>query len=109
VLDDTIAVTNHLRDRFGQDRIYLLGQSWGTTLGVLAVQRYPELYTAFIGTGQMVSQLATDTIFYDDTLEWARATGDDDLVADLVAIGPPPYAHARLRDRAVQRTRGLSL
>lgn len=90
-VDDTIEVTNHLRDRFGQDRIYLLGQSWGSTLGVLAVQQHPELYTAFIGTGQMVSQLETDTIFYDDALEWARATGDNSLVDDLVAIGPPPY------------------
>jgi len=88
---DTVTVTNHLRDRFGQDRIYLLGQSWGSTLGVLAVQRHPELYHAFIGTGQMVSQLATDTIFYDDTLAWARANGNRGLVDDLLAIGPPPY------------------
>jgi proline iminopeptidase len=91
VVADTIAVTNHLRDRFGQDRIYVLGQSWGSTLGVLAVQQHPELYTAFIGTGQMVSQLATDTIFYDDTLAWARETGRSGLADDLVAIGPPPY------------------
>ncbi len=76
---DTIAVTNYLRDRFGQDDIYLLGQSWGTTLGVLAVQEQPELYRAFIGTGQMVSQRATDRIFYEDTLAWAARTGRDDL------------------------------
>ncbi len=91
VVDDTIAVTNHLRDRFGKDRIHLFGQSWGSTLGVLAVQQHPELFAAFIGTGQMVSQLATDTIFYEDTLAWARSTGNAGLVDDLVAIGPPPY------------------
>ncbi len=90
-VDDTITVTEQLRERFGQDRIYLLGQSWGSTLGVLAVQQRPELYTAFIGTGQMVSQLATDTIFYEDTLAWAEATGDRGLAAELIAIGPPPY------------------
>jgi pimeloyl-ACP methyl ester carboxylesterase len=88
---DTIEVTNYLRNRFGQERIYLLGQSWGSTLGVLAVQQQPELYSAFIGTGQMVSQLATDTIFYNDTLAWARANGDTDLEGELVEIGPPPY------------------
>ncbi len=90
-LDDTIAVTDYLRDRFGQDRIYVLGQSWGSTLGVLAVQEHPERYEAFIGTGQMVSQLATDTIFYDDTLEWARSNGNASLESELTAIGPPPY------------------
>lgn len=88
---DTIAVTEHLRTRFSQDRIYLLGQSWGSTLGVLAVQERPELYRAFIGTGQMVSQLATDTIFYEDTLAWADAHGQDALAAELRRIGPPPY------------------
>lgn len=90
-VDDALAVTNHLRDRFDQDRIYLAGQSWGSLLGVLAIQEQPELYQAFIGVGQMVSPLDTDQIFYKDTLEWARARGDDELVDELVANGPPPY------------------
>ncbi|MEI2786213.1 MAG: alpha/beta hydrolase [Candidatus Nanopelagicales bacterium] len=88
---DTIAVTDYLRERFGQDGIYLLGQSWGSTLGVMAVQQRPELYRAFIGTGQMVSQLATDRIFYQDTLAWARRIGDTGLVEQLQTAGPPPY------------------
>jgi proline iminopeptidase len=90
-VDDTIVVTQYLRDRFDTDQIYLAGQSWGTTLGVLAVQERPELYRAYVGTGQMVSQLATDRIFYDDTLAWAEATGNDGLADDLRDIGPPPY------------------
>jgi proline iminopeptidase len=90
-VDDTVAVTNILRERFGQDRVLLVGQSWGSTLGVLAAQRHPELYSGFVGVGQMVSQLATDRIFYDDTLAWARRHGNDGLVAELVKIGPPPY------------------
>ncbi len=92
---DTIAVTDIMRDRFQQDRIYLVGQSWGSTLGVLAVQRAPERYAAFVGVGQMVSQRATDSIFYDDTLGWAEASGRDDLAATLREIGPPPYADPR--------------
>ncbi|HSM66140.1 MAG TPA: alpha/beta hydrolase, partial [Ilumatobacteraceae bacterium] len=90
-VDDTIVVTQYLRDRFDTDQIYLAGQSWGTTLGVLAVQERPELYRAYVGTGQMVSQLATDRIFYDDTLAWAEASGRDGLADELRDIGPPPY------------------
>lgn len=90
-VDDTIQVTNHLRERFDEDRIYLLGQSWGSTLGVLAVQQAPELYRAFIGTGQMVSQRETDRIFYRDTLEWAADSDNTALVEELERIGPPPY------------------
>jgi len=58
---------------------------------VLAVQQQPELYRAYIGAGQMVSPLATDRIFYDDTLVWARDDGDTGLVDGLTEIGPPPY------------------
>lgn len=90
-LRDTIAVTDYLRDRFGQDQVFLLGQSWGSTLGVLAVQEHPERYRAFVGTGQMVSQLGTDRIFYEDTLVWAMASGQIDLFNELISIGPPPY------------------
>ena len=90
-VSDTIEVTDYLRERFDTDAVYLLGQSWGTTLGVLAVQQRPDLYRAFIGTGQMVSQRATDRIFYDDTVAWASRTGDSGLVEQLEAAGPPPY------------------
>ncbi len=90
-VDDTFIVTDYLRERFDQDEIYVLGQSWGTTLGVLAVQQRPELYRAFIGTGQMVSQRASDRILWEDTLAWAQANGDTGLADRLTAIGPPPY------------------
>ena len=88
---DTIELTNYLRERFDEDKIYLVGNSWGTILGTLAVQEYPELYHAFIGTGQMVSPRETDIIFYEDSLAWAQQTGNDALVADLQQNGPPPY------------------
>jgi pimeloyl-ACP methyl ester carboxylesterase len=94
-VEDTLAVTDYLRERFDQERILLVGQSWGSTLGVLAVQASPERYRAFVGVGQMVSQLATDRIFYDDTLAWAAETGQDDLAARLRDIGPPPYDDVR--------------
>ncbi len=90
-VDDTLTVTNYLRERFGQDRVYLAGQSWGSLLGVLAVQREPEQFAAFIGVGQMVSPLATDRVFYDDTLAWARDSGNTGLVEQLTRSGPPPY------------------
>ncbi len=90
-VDDTIEVTDYLRERFDQEKIYLLGQSWGSTLGVLAAQQAPDRYAAFIGTGQMVSQLDTDRIFYEDTLAWAEENGNDALADKLRDIGPPPY------------------
>lgn len=90
---DVLEVTDYLRTRFDEESVVLVGQSWGSTLGVLAAQERPELFRAFVGVGQMVSQSATDQIFYADTLDWARRQGDDGLVRELEAIGPPPYAN----------------
>ena len=90
-VEDTLEVATYLRNRFGQDKVYLAGQSWGTILGVLAVQRQPQLFSAFVGVGQMVSPKKTDRIFYRDTLAWARAGGNTALVDTLTDNGPPPY------------------
>jgi proline iminopeptidase len=88
---DTIEVTDYLRDRFAEDRVYLVGQSWGSTLGALAVQQRPELFHAFVGVGQMVSQRASDIMFWEDTLAWAEASGETGLATTLRDNGAPPY------------------
>jgi proline iminopeptidase len=88
---DTIAVTNYLRERFDEEKIYLLGESWGTTLAVLAAQQRPDLYHAIIGSGQMVSQRETDQRLYYDVLDYAARTGDEDTTAQMLAYGEPPY------------------
>lgn len=96
MIDDTIAVTEYLIERFGQDRIYLVGQSWGSGLGVMAVDARPDLYHALVGVGQMVSFRETDVIFWEDTLTWAERRGDTGLVEQLRRNGPPPYTDIRM-------------
>lgn len=91
MVSDTIEVVNYLRNRFDEDKVYIVGNSWGTILSVLAVQQRPELFHAYVGTGQMVSPLETDIMFYEDTLAWAERVGNDALVATLRQNGPPPY------------------
>lgn len=88
---DVVAVTEQLRERFGRNRILLMGQSWGSLLGVLAVTQRPDLYSGFVGVGQMVDVSETDRHFYDATLDWARQDGNQSLIAELERIGPPPY------------------
>lgn len=91
-ISDTLELTQYLRERFGEKKIYLLGESWGSTLGVLAIQRQPELYYAWIGSGQMVSERETDRRIYQDILALAIKTGDTSLATKMRAYGEPPYA-----------------
>lgn len=81
----------YLKERFHQPKIYVVGESWGSALGIMLVQRYPELFHAFIGTGQMVAFTETDLMCYNFALNWARERGDTDKVNQLLSQGPPPY------------------
>lgn len=100
-VDDAITVTEYLRDRFGQERILVVGQSYGSLVAVMCAARRPELYLGVVGTGQMVSVLETDRITYADKLAWAEATGQAGLAAELRRIGEPPYADVHAYETAV--------
>jgi len=88
---DGRALTEYLRVRFAQEKIYLMGESWGSALGIFLIDKYPEYYHAFIGTGQMVDFEETERIDYEKALEIARSRGDTATVERLIANGMPPY------------------
>ena len=90
-VSDTIEVSEYLRTRFGQSRVYLVGSSWGTILGVLTAQQRPDLFHAYVGTGQMVDPAETDKLMYAESLAYAARVGDSGFAERLQAIGSPPY------------------
>ena len=90
-IDDGIELTKYLNKRFNSDKIYLVGESWGSALGILLAQKSPELYLGVIGTGQMVNFLETEKIDYELTKKLAKENGDLDLIEKLEEQGPPPY------------------
>jgi pimeloyl-ACP methyl ester carboxylesterase len=90
-ITDAHELVLHLRQRFGKEKIYLSGQSWGSALGIMVVQRYPDLFHAFIGTGQVVAFLENELIKYDLVLRLAQERGDMQQVEKLKQQGPPPY------------------
>jgi len=86
-----LQLTTYLRQRFGQDRIYLVGHSWGTFLGIWMVQQHPTWFHAYVGVGQMVSGAENDRLWYAITLQRARQAGDTAAVRSLLADGAPSY------------------
>jgi pimeloyl-ACP methyl ester carboxylesterase len=103
---DTLAVTDFLRSRFGQEKIYLMGHSWGSLLGIQAAARAPERYHAYIGVAQIANQLQSESLAYAHMLKLARKTGNQKLVRKLEAAPPTttaplPDAYMALRDEAM--------
>lgn len=90
-VSDVIELSELLRERFNEQKIYLVGHSWGTVIGVRAVQQRPELFHAYIGSAQMVDVRETDQVIYEAVLDHSQKSGDTDFVATLEKQGPPPY------------------
>lgn len=88
---DIVELSDMLRTRFHADKIYLLGHSWGSIIGVRAVQQRPDLFYAYIGTGQMVNVRETDQIIYRMLLDHAQRNGNTQFTQQLTALGEPPY------------------
>jgi len=90
-IEDAHALVSQLKQRFNQKKVYVLGESWGSALGIMLVQRYPEDFHAFIGTGQMIAFLETDIKDYNLALKLAQERGDFKKVEKLTKQGTPPY------------------
>jgi pimeloyl-ACP methyl ester carboxylesterase len=85
LIADTLEMTHYLRQRFHQDKIYLMGHSGGTFFGIQAAARAPELYHAYIGVAQIAYQLESEKLAYDYMLKEFKAQGNSEMVRKLEA------------------------
>ena len=89
-VSDTEEVIQYLRSNLNQEKIVLLGHSWGTVLGMHMVQRHPEWLHAYIAIGQVVSLIEGERLIYRRLLELAKEQSNDEIIAHLESIAPYP-------------------
>jgi pimeloyl-ACP methyl ester carboxylesterase len=105
-IQDTLEVTKYLRQRFGKEKIYLMGHSGGSFIGIQAAARAPELYAAYIGVAQMAYQIKSEQLAYAYMLPLFKENGNTRMVqlfeANPVTLTVPlPPAYAAVRDEAM--------
>jgi len=88
---DTRELTLYLLEKFRKERLVLVGHSWGSVIGALTVAAYPELYSCYVGIGQVANMVEGEAASYQWTLDQARKHGDQKAIQALVKMGPPPY------------------
>lgn len=104
LIKDVMDVTNYLRNRFGQEKVYLMGHSGGTFIGIQAVARAPELYYAYIGVAQMSDQLRSERLAYEYMLKQYKEKENRKMVQKLEiapVIDGTPEPYLKLRDKAM--------
>ena len=83
MISDTKEVTNYLRKRFGQEKIYLMGHSGGTFIGIQVAAQAPELYHAYLSVAQMSYQLKSEKLAYDYMLQQYKEKANKHMVRKL--------------------------
>jgi pimeloyl-ACP methyl ester carboxylesterase len=88
-VQDAHELTEILKERFNKEKIYILGHSWGTVLGIELISDYPEDYIAYIGVGQVINVIKNEQQCYKLTLAKAIEENNQNAINQLTAIGEP--------------------
>ena len=105
ILADTEELVGWLRKEFGKEKIFVMGHSWGSIVGLTFAQQRPEWLHAYIGMGQAADMLESERRGWQFAMDRARATNNEAAIRELEAIAP--YAAGKgplkLEDLYVQR------
>ncbi len=103
--DDASQVVQYLRQHYGKRKIFLLGHSWGTVLGVNLAQRHPDWFYAYIGVGQVVNTRRNEASGYAFAMRQAQAHGNAKAIKALRSIAPYPGTTPMTIDRIAVRSK----
>jgi pimeloyl-ACP methyl ester carboxylesterase len=100
LVSDTIELLTDLNQRFGR-KVVVVGQSWGTVLGIEVAKRRPDLVQLYVGMGQMTAWEPTFEESRRLLMQQARQTGDRALYDKLAVVEDkvPPFSDAAARER----------
>ena len=89
MVSDAKELVDYLCKEYGKDKLYVAGHSWGSILGVLLVQKYPERIIAYVGQGQVVNLEENEALSYKFVWDEANKRGDQKAIKDLTKVGEP--------------------
>ena len=88
-VEDAHVVTQYLKRTFHQNKIFVVGHSWGSLIGAMLVRKYPTDYAAFISVGQFVNARKSEMLARDFVMQQASLQKD---TATLNALATIPFS-----------------
>lgn len=86
LVDDLLALRNYVTEELGQEKVILIGHSFGTYIGMKAAAKAPDQFYTYIGIGQMSNTLQSELESFEYTLEQAKQAGNAEDVKKLELI-----------------------
>lgn len=90
MVSDALAMVRYLRTTYRKPKIFVLGHSWGSVLGLALADKHPEWIYAYIGMGQAIDTMKAEKLGYEATLKAAERAHNATAVKELRAIAPYP-------------------
>jgi pimeloyl-ACP methyl ester carboxylesterase len=109
MIQDAEELTAYLRKTYDRKKIFVLGHSWGTFVGLSLAERRPEWLYAYIGAGQIIDFPAQERASYAWVLAAAKADGNTQAVKELEAIAPYPEANGAVPFEKINTERKWSV
>lgn len=105
MISDVEEMATWVRHEFGKDKIFVLGHSYGSFLGLKFAQRHPEWLYAYIGVCQSINGPENERRGWRFAMDAARHAGNSEAVHELESIAPyPPPGHpVSIDDLYIQR------
>ncbi|MEI6100524.1 MAG: alpha/beta hydrolase [Eubacteriales bacterium] len=92
LVEDTGELMQFLLERFHQNKLFLLGHSWGSALGILTAQKYPQYLYAYAGSGQEVDPAEGEKVSWEYAYTAATKAGNTEATRELANINQTnPY------------------
>ena len=89
---DGVELADYLRKHLAKDKIILVAHSFGSIIGLRMVQTMPDLFDAYVGTGQVADETKNYVVAYVALIKKAHAVGNQRALDELTKVGPPPYS-----------------
>ena len=85
-VDDLVELTKYIKDYLNKDKIIIVGHSWGSYIGMKAIEKNPDDYIGFVGVGQVVDSIKSEQITYDKMIKLLEEDNDEESISYLESL-----------------------
>jgi pimeloyl-ACP methyl ester carboxylesterase len=91
LVEDCNELIDYVRNKFSIQKVFIVGHSSGSIIGIKTAHRYPDKIHAYVGVAQIINEYEKQRISYDFVAEEAEKSSDVKIQNAIKALGPPPY------------------
>ncbi|KGR77981.1 alpha/beta fold hydrolase [Ureibacillus manganicus] len=105
-VEDLLALTEYVKNELHQEKVILIGHSFGTNIGLQAASQNPNSYAAYVGIGQVSNIIDSETDSLEYTIDQAHQAGNQKDLEQLELLRDSIKSGEALTPRSMVRKYG---